>query len=127
MPWNKKEEIQAAPDEFDTPIEYNKLREGMKKFSVKKINGRTYGKWEQYMEEIGVLSFSDKGQVQVIVPALYTKYNRMNSKIEALDWADTERLFQIAPEEREAYEVKRDGWFKEMRQMLTKVAVQAKS
>lgn len=104
----------------DTREEYEYLRKGMATFAAKKINGRMYGKFEQFMESIGVVRFSEKGYMEISDPFKYTKYNRMNANIEWRDTEDMKKMHDLYPELKEEHNEKLSTWFKEIRELISK-------
>ena len=110
----KKKHDEPVP-EVDTREEYEYLRKGMATFAAKKINGRTYGKFEQFMESIGVVGIAEKGYMEISDPFKYTKHNRMNAKIEFADTEEMKKMHDLYPELKEEHNARLTQFFAEMK------------
>lgn len=106
--------------------EANNLREDLKRFSAKEVNGRKQYPFELYLESRGIISFGPEGGIQVISPREFYRFNEIDSLREWQDKKDREKLFAAFPEERE----KHYAWLSEMwagiREHMRSIAVQAK-
>lgn len=114
---NKEVRQEFSKDDYDS------LREGMKSYSLKRINGRLHGAFEQFCADKNIISFSEFGDVQIINPPEYTRLNHMRSKIEAYDDAKLKEAIDSSPEEREAWIAKIEATGKAIREAGQKLRV----
>lgn len=119
----QKQELEA---EFEPgPKEYDALRAEMKKYKYEEFNGRKWGAFEQAMHHLGVVSLRN-GQLFVRNPQEYTKYLKMHSKIEAKDDAELLAIFEQYPEEKIAWEKKRDAFFADWKKSILSMGAKMK-
>lgn len=122
-----KKHDQPLEAEFEPgPKEYDALRAEMKKYKYEEFRGRKWGAFEQAMHHLGVVNLR-YGQLFVRNPSEYSKYLKMHTKIEAKDDAELVEILRTMPEEKVAWEKKRDAFFDEMRETLTQTRAKFKA
>ena len=104
-----------------TRSEYDQLRDGMKKYPLKRIDGKLRGGWEQYMEELNVLSFQPDGSIAVINPLAYTRWSEVSSRIDYADFQEFKSILVQFPEEREAWTEKLKQFGEKSRSLIKSV------
>lgn len=101
------------------------LSEKLKLFSKKEVNGRMQYPFELFLQKENIISFGKFGEIQV---RNVFQYHRM-SEIESLkkwhDEKEMENLFQAFPEEKEAFELKKQEWMMDIRAMFDGIAKKA--
>lgn len=103
--------------------DYNELREMMKPFSLAKRNGRTVGAFEQAMEAAKIASFNERGDLQIINPLQFTRFNEMRSRMERLDDKKLDEIMKEYPEEKEAWLRKVEEWGQSVKAVLSRAKV----
>lgn len=91
---------QPLNEEFKpTKADYDKLRAGMSKYTLTRINGRLQDPFYQYMKELGILYFDKYGDKVLKEPELFNKQNQLYANIQAADLAEEDRMFKQFPEQ----------------------------
>lgn len=85
-----------------SPKEINDLREALKPYKQKRIQGVLVSRFDQYLLDIGTTVMRD-GDIRVKDPAGYTRMSKINAKMEILDDYRTEDIFKTFPEERKKF------------------------
>lgn len=113
-------ERDAAREEFNRilPSEYDQIRKGMDKYVQQRINGRLQSRFIQYMVELNVLRFDERGNPVVMNPYEYTKWNRANYNIERRDEEEQKAFYRENPEEARKDQARMARWFGETREMI---------
>jgi hypothetical protein len=124
----KDEEPQARQEGWKpSRADVNQLREKMKHFSEKIINGRKQYPFNQYLEAEGIVSFDKHGDMQVRQPLPYKRAFETYDLHQYIEWEELQSVFQQFPEEKEAYDKKIARIFQEIRQILSRVAVEKRA
>lgn len=96
----------------------NDLREGMKSFAAKLINGKMQYPFEQYCVSKGIISLMSNGQIEIRNPETWRQALKAWDLMKWQDNKDMEKLFVAYPEEREAYETKLEGFKQQIRSVF---------
>lgn len=101
--------------------EADELREGIKQFQMKVINGKKQYPFEQYCASKGLIRFLDNGQFGVLYPLGWNKILKTWDLMKWQDDQDREKAFTAFPEEREEYDARIEKIKVEIRALLTTV------
>jgi len=106
MVWNKKEDGVEKPTKIEiSPKEIENLREALKPYKQKRIQGVLVSRFDQYLLDLGTTVMRD-GDIRVKDPVGYTKMSKINAKMEILDDYRAEDIFKTFPEERKKFQEK---------------------
>lgn len=94
------------------------MREGMKEFETKVINGRKWYPFEQYCASKNLIKAGSKGEFVVLYHQGWQQAMDTKELMDWQDWQDREAVFAAMPEEREIYEAKLEGIRKEIRALV---------
>jgi hypothetical protein len=117
---SKREEVEEWKP---TREDYDELREGMKKYSLERRNGRLLGKFEQYMIEKDVLRLSDDGRLEVVWPLGFSRYCQTKVGIDLRDEDEQKRFFDENPEEYAKWKERITELGSEIRSIIQKTKV----
>lgn len=132
------QERERVNEEFNriTDTEFRQLRQGLARNPQKRINGRLQSSFLLYMLELRVVRFPnpsdrrekvmDQGQVLILNPYEYTKWNKANSMVEAADFKEHESRMESNPEERVKEQARLARWFGETRHMIRSIVKSTK-
>lgn len=104
-----KEKEEVAKEVEITRADLDKLRDNLKPFPQKKINDRLTSSFEQYLQSIGVISFKEDGSFVVNAPEGYTRMNRINAKLELIEYYKDKEFLEQNPEAKEEHLKKISG------------------
>lgn len=82
------------------------LKEWLKPFSQRKINGKLVAPVEQYSASMKYSYIDEGGDIVVRDAAAYGKLIQVHSYLQSIERFELERLFKEFPEEREAWNAK---------------------
>lgn len=100
------------------PSELDQLRADLSAKKQERMNGRLQPRFFQVMFDRGVLKLMENGDLMVMKPVEYTKWNRANSMIESADTKEQERLFKENPELEVEWNEKVQRFLKETRRAV---------
>lgn len=119
--FNKQEE-QTSRTVY-TKDDYDALRAGMTKYKDEYRGIHMMTAFNQFMEELGVISFSDNYGISVRGPVDYSKWNDIRAKIAAYDDAKLKEVIDEMPEEKEAWRAKVRLFTTSVRELLSGVKI----
>lgn len=99
-----------------TKSDYDRLRDGMKSYEMKRIHGKLYGPFEQYLSEKNIVRISETG-MSIVWPLGYKEHCDMKENMDGFDRAEQERAFMQFPELREEWNAKKATLFKDRASM----------
>lgn len=98
-----KKQTNEEPVDFFEPTreEIYALKDALQKFPQERINGKMQPSIDRYAESKGIIRFNEFGETVVRKPREYLDLMAVNEKVRGIQWAETERIYQQFPEERE--------------------------
>ena len=124
--WNNKDKPTTQDVWKPTNSDTHTLREGMKEFTVKKIDNCNWYPFEQYCLSKGIVSVGEgmyEGQLQISNTFEWYRLNKTHSLMQWQDEKDMEKMFTAFPEERVSYEIKLETVKNEIRALFGKMKV----
>lgn len=92
---DKEKEVYKAPEIATKDID--NLREELKSYTQKRINGRLTSQFEQYLLDLGTVVMRGD-EIHVKDPAGYTRMSKINTKMDLLDYYSDEEYLRNNPE-----------------------------
>lgn len=106
-----------------TFTDYETVRDGMKSFKLKRINGKLQGAWEQYLASKNIISFDENGRWQIINPGEFTRQSEMKSKMDWKDYDEMKQMFKQFPEEHDAWVARVSKFGESCRAIVSKMKI----
>lgn len=91
----KEKEVSAIPEIATKDID--NLRQELKSYTQKRINGRLTSQFEQYLLDLGTVVMRGD-EIHVKDPAGYTRMSKINSKMELLDFYSDQEYYRNNPD-----------------------------
>lgn len=83
-----------------------RLSDKLNAFEKKVVNGKKQYPFELYLEDEGIISFGEFGQIQVRNTIMYDRMNRTEDLRRWIGEQEQENMFNAFPEEREAHQIR---------------------
>ena len=115
-----RDEIEKVWNEI-SDNDLDTLRAAMKEKTQERMNGRLQSRFFQVMFDWNVLRLMTNGNVSMMKPLEFTKWNRANSMIEAADDKQIESMFEAYPEEKAAWQERVAAMGREVRAMNKRI------